>query len=212
MRALPYQIMAGDAMNSFSRNVAALAQAFALVACGGGETSNKSLADAPLAGASIGGPFTLVNGDGKTVKDSDFAGKYRIMYFGYTFCPDVCPVDVQNIGKAMKALDQKNPELSAKIVPVFVTIDPARDTPKVVKEFTSAFYPRMVGLTGTTEQVDAAAKAYRVPYQKRETPTGYLMDHGRQAYLMGPKGEPIALLPQDQTPQAIVAEVERWIG
>ena len=68
------------------------------------------------------------------------------------------------------------------------------------------------GLTGTPAQVDAAAKAYRVPYAKRETPSGYLMDHGRQAYLMGPKGEPIALLPQDQNPQAIVAEIERWIG
>lgn len=183
-----------------------------LSACGTGEAPKKSLADAPLAGASIGGPFTLVNGDGRTVTDKDFAGKYRIMYFGYTFCPDVCPVDVQNIGGAMKLLDKDQPELSAKIVPVFVTIDPARDTPKVVKEFTRAFYPRMVGLTGTAAQVDAAAKAYRVPYQKRETPSGYLMDHGRQAYLMGPKGEPIALLPQDQTPQAIVAEIERWIG
>lgn len=190
----------------------ALALAFTLAGCGGGTSGSKSLADAPLAGASIGGPFTLVNGDGKTVKDSDFAGKYRIMYFGYTFCPDVCPVDVQNIGGAMKLLDKSNPKLSEQIAPIFVTIDPARDTPKVVKEFTAAFYPRMVGLTGTPAQVDAAAKVYRVPYAKRETPSGYLMDHGRQAYLIGPKGEPIALLPQDQNPQAIVTEIERWIG
>lgn len=190
----------------------ASALAFALAGCGAGTPAKKTLADAPLAGASIGGPFTLVDGDGKTVKDTDFAGKYRIMYFGYTFCPDVCPVDVQNIGGAMKLLDTSNPKLSAQIVPIFVTIDPARDTPKVVKEFASAFYPRMVGLTGTAAQVDAAAKAYRVPYAKRETPSGYLMDHGRQAYLIGPKGEPIALLPQDQNPQAIVAEIEKWIG
>lgn len=189
-----------------------VALAFALAGCGAGTPGEKSLANAPLAGASIGGPFTLVDGDGKTVKDTDFAGKYRIMYFGYTFCPDVCPVDVQNIGGAMKLLDKSNPQLSAQIVPVFVTIDPARDTPKVVKEFTSAFYPGMVGLTGTPAQVDAAAKVYRVPYAKRETPSGYLMDHGRQAYLIGPKGEPIALLPQDQNPQAIVAEIEKWIG
>lgn len=188
------------------------AVALSLSACGAGEAPKKSLADSPLAGASIGGPFTLVDGDGKTVKDSDFAGKYRIMYFGYTFCPDVCPVDVQNIGGAMKLLDKQDPALSASIVPVFVTVDPARDTPKVVKEFTAAFYPRMIGLTGSAAQVDAAAKVYRVPYQKRETPSGYLMDHGRQAYLMGPEGEPIALLPQDQSPQAIVAEIERWIG
>lgn len=192
--------------------IPALALAFAAAGCGDATPARKSLADAPLAGASIGGPFTLVNGDGKAVKDTDFAGKYRIMYFGYTFCPDVCPIDVQNIGGAMKLLDKRNPALAAQIVPIFVTIDPARDTPKAVKEFTQAFYPRMVGLTGTPAQVDAAAKAYRVPYAKRETPSGYLMDHGRQAYLMGPKGEPIALLPQDQSPQAIVAEIERWIG
>lgn len=208
--AAPYQIMAGGAMNRLLS--LALALAFALAACGAGAPASKLLADAPLAGASIGGPFTLVDGDGKTVRDSDFAGKYRIMYFGYTFCPDICPGDVQNIGGAMKLLDKDKPALSAEIVPVFVTIDPARDTPKVVKAFTAAFYPRMVGLTGSAAQVEAAAKAYRVPYQKRETPTGYLMDHGRQAYLMGPRGEPIALLPQDQSPQAIVTEIERWIG
>lgn len=211
MQALPanaYQIMAGSTMN----RLLLLAAALTLAACGGGEGSKKSPADAPLAGASIGGPFTLVDGDGKTVRDTDFAGKYRIMYFGYTFCPDVCPVDVQNIGGAMKLLDKQDPALSARIVPIFVTIDPARDTPKVVKEFTSAFYPRMIGLTGSAEAIDAAAKAYRVPYAKRVTPSGYLMDHGRQAYLMGPQGEPIALLPQDQSPAAIVAEIERWIG
>ncbi|ODP36091.1 SCO family protein [Sphingomonas turrisvirgatae] len=198
-------------MNSLFAPFAA-ALSLCLAACGAGDAPKKSLADAPLAGASIGGPFTLVNGDGKTVTDRDFAGKYRIMYFGYTFCPDVCPVDVQNIGGAMKLLDKEKPALSASIVPVFVTIDPARDTPQVVKQFTSAFYPRMVGLTGSPAQVDAAAKVYRVPYQKRKTPSGYLMDHGRQAYLMGPNGEPIALLPQEQSPQAIVAEIERWIG
>ena len=96
----------------------ALPALLALTACGGGAPAPKSLADAPLAGASIGGPFTLVNGDGKTVTEKDFAGKYRIMYFGYTFCPDVCPVDVQNIGGAMKRLEQQNPELAAKIVPL----------------------------------------------------------------------------------------------
>lgn len=192
--------------------LAALAALTLSLAACGGAPAQKSLADAPLAGASIGGPFTLVDGNGKTVTERDFAGKYRIMYFGYTFCPDVCPVDVQNIGGAMKLLDKDKPALSAKIVPIFVTIDPARDTPAVVKQFTSAFYPRMVGLTGTAAQVDAAAKAFRVPYQKRETKSGYLMDHGRQAYLMGPNGEPIALLPQEESPQAIVAEIERWIG
>lgn len=189
----------------------ALPLALALTACGGG-SSEKSIADAPLAGASIGGPFTLVDEDNKPFTEANLAGKYRIMYFGYTFCPDVCPVDVLNIGGAMRLLDKQQPELAAQIIPVFVSIDPERDTPAVVKEFTDAFHPRMVGLTGSAEQVKAAAEVYRIPYAKRVTPTGYLMDHGRQAYLMGPNGEPIALLPQEKSPEEIVAEINRWIG
>ena len=166
----------------------------------------------PLEGASIGGPFTLTGEDGKPVSDTDFAGKYRIMYFGYTFCPDVCPVDMQNLGAAMRLLDEKDPALSAKIQPIFVTVDPARDTPDVLRQFTDAFYPRLIGLTGSADAIAKVAKDYAVYYQA-EPPGpggGYLVDHSRMAYLMSPAGKPLALLPVEGPPQPIVDEIERW--
>ncbi|MBX3593646.1 SCO family protein [Sphingomonas sp.] len=192
----------------------ALALSILLPGCGGG-TPQPAQAQPPLAGAAIGGPFTLVDGDGRTVTDKSFAGRYRIMYFGYTFCPDVCPVDMQNIGAGMKLLEKSDPAIAAKIVPVFVTVDPARDTPAVVKQFATAFYPRAIGLTGTERQVADAAAAYRVYYKKQPAPagsTGYLVDHMRAAYLMSPDNKPIALLPSDQSGEAVAAEIRKWVN
>lgn len=165
----------------------------------------------PLEGARIGGPFALTDQNGRATTDAAFAGKYRIMYFGYTFCPDVCPVDVQKIGAAMKLLDKNDPALAQRIVPVFVSIDPARDTPAVLKQFVAAFHPRMIGLTGSDAEIAQVAKEYGVYFKRGDgTPDGYMMDHSRQAYLMSPEGKPLALLPQEGTPQAIVDEIERW--
>lgn len=165
----------------------------------------------PLEGAKLGGDFVLTDQDGRRVTQAAFAGKYRIMYFGYTFCPDVCPVDVQNIGAAMKLLDRQDPALAARIVPVFVTIDPARDTPPVIRQFVRAFHPRMIGLTGTRAEIDRIAKEYAVYYAKGAgTAGGYMMDHSRQAYLMDPDGKPLALLPQEGPPAAIAREIGRW--
>lgn len=166
----------------------------------------------PLAGSSIGGPFALIDQHGRTVTDRSFAGKYRIVYFGYTFCPDVCPTDVQAIGAAVALLDKSDPSLARRIVPIFVTVDPKRDTPAVVGQFVAAFHPRMVGLTGSTQAIAAAEKAYAV-YASRGPASpggGYLVNHSRQAYLMGPAGQPLALLPVEQGPQAIAAEITRW--
>jgi protein SCO1/2 len=184
--------------------------ALLLAACGGATPA----AAPPLAGARIGGPFALIDQNGRTVRDSDFAGKYRIMYFGYTYCPDVCPVDVQNIAGAIRKLEASDPALAAKIVPIFVSVDPARDTPAVVKQFVGAFHPRFVGLTGSPEAIAAVAKAYAVFYQKEQAPgaSGYLVNHSRQAYLMDPEGKPMALVPQDESPDAIVAEIRRWVS
>lgn len=166
----------------------------------------------PLAGAKIGGPFTLTNQDGRRVSDRNFAGQYRIFYFGYTFCPDVCPVDVQHIGAALKLLDASDPALSARITPIFVSVDPQRDTPPVLRQFVRAFHPRMVGLTGSAAEISAVAKEFAIFYQKQPpTPEGgYTVDHSRQAYLFSPEGAPLALLPQEGEPQAIVAEIKRW--
>lgn len=166
----------------------------------------------PLAGSSIGGPFALIDQNSRPVTEREFAGRHRIMYFGYTFCPDVCPTDVQTIAAGLKQLEAENPALAAKVVPIFVTVDPARDTPAVVKQFVSAFHPRMVGLTGNHEAIERAKKTFAVFSAKgAETSGGYLVDHSRQAYLMGPKGEPLALVPQDQGPKAVADAIERWV-
>ena len=185
-----------------------LIPALALSAC----TASAPPAKPPLEGARIGGAFTLTDQNGKTVTEQAFAGKYRIMYFGYTFCPDVCPTDVQAIGAAVKKLETSDPALAAKIVPVFVTVDPARDTPAVLKQFVSAFHPRMVGLTGTDAQIARIKTGYAV-YSSKGDPSpggGYLVNHSRQAYLMDPDGKPLALLPQEQGPDAVVTEIKRW--
>jgi len=166
----------------------------------------------PLESARIGGAFALTDQNGQAVTERSFAGKYRIMYFGYTFCPDVCPTDVQAIGAAVKTLESSDPVLAAKIVPVFVTVDPARDTPAVLKQFVSAFHPRMVGLTGTDAQIARIKTDYAVYSSKGDASPGggYLVNHSRQAYLMDPDGKPLALLPQEKGPDAVATEIKRW--
>lgn len=164
----------------------------------------------PLAGARIGGPFNLVDQNGRSVTDRDFAGRYRIMYFGYTFCPDVCPTDAQNIGAGLRLLEQSDPSLASRVVPVIVSVDPARDTPAVLKQFVGAFHPRMVGLTGTPQEIARVAKEYGVFFARgKGTNDGYLMEHSRQIYLMDPAGKPLALLPE-APPQALADEIAKW--
>ncbi|TKD51913.1 SCO family protein [Sphingomonas baiyangensis] len=188
------------------------ALALLLSACGG--TAPAPDAEPPLAGARIGGPFTLVGSQGQPVRDSDFAGRWRIVYFGYTFCPDVCPVDMRNIGAGLTAFAKTDAARAEKVVPIFITIDPARDTPAVVGEYVANFHPRAVGLTGSQEAIDAALKAYAGFAAKRETgnPDAYLMDHSRIAYLMDPEGRPIALVPAEESAEAVAATLARWVS
>lgn len=197
-------------MNKTPVLLLALALAASLSACSGTAPEQE----APLEGARIGGAFTLTDQDGKTVKDTDFAGKHRIVYFGYSFCPDVCPVDLQKIAAGFALFEKQQPERAKAIQPIFITIDPERDTPEVLKAYVAAFHPRLIGLTGTPEQIKAVADAYLVMYKAQKPEgadaKGYLVDHSRQAYLMGPKGEPIALLPYDGTPEQIAAEIDKW--
>lgn len=167
----------------------------------------------PLAGAAIGGPFTLVDQNGRTVTDKDFAGRYRIVYFGYTHCPDVCPTDLATISQALSLFEKQDAARAARVQPLFVTVDPERDTAPALKEYLKAFHPRIVGLTGSPGQVAAAEKAF-VAYARKgdiQPGGGYAMDHSRQIILQGPKGEPLALLPDDQGPKAMAAELERWV-
>lgn len=195
--------MAGLAMN---KALIPLALLLSLAAC-------QAPADqAPLAGAKIGGPFTLTNQAGAQVSDTQFAGKYRLIYFGYSYCPDVCPVDLQKLMQGLKLLEKEEPAKAAKVQPIFITIDPARDTPTVLAQYVAAFHPRLIGLTGTEEEIAAVAKEYAIYYRKVDgaSKDAYLVDHARQATLFGPEGEPIALIAQEGTPQEIAAELARW--
>ncbi|QQV77144.1 SCO family protein [Sphingomonas aliaeris] len=202
--------MAGDAMNEIVRLVAALSIACLPIAC---SSPAAPAASPPLEGARIGGPFALTNQNGQKVTERALLGRYAIVYFGYTSCPDVCPVDMQNIGAGLRTFEKSDPALGAKVVPVFVSVDPERDTPAVLKQFVGAFHPRTIGLTGSPEAIAAAAKSYAVYFKKGEVTSngGYMMDHSRVAYLMSPEGKPIALLPSDKSGDAVAADLKRWV-
>lgn len=133
--------------------------------------------------ATIGGPFTLTDQTNTLVTEAQVLAKPALVYFGYTFCPDICPVDNARNAEAVDILEEQGFE----VTPVFITIDPLRDTPEVLAEYAAAMHPRMIGLTGTAEQVKAAAAAYRVYYQAQpEVDGAYLMDHSTFTYLMIP--------------------------
>lgn len=135
--------------------------------------------------ASIGGPFTLIDEDGRRVTDRDVLTTPSLVYFGYTFCPDVCPTDTARNAEAVDALEEQGYE----VTPVFISVDPERDTPAVLKEWTDYLHPRMIGLTGTPEEIAAVAKAYRTYYKVPEDRSDeyYLVDHMTQTYLMLPE-------------------------
>ncbi|PPQ26303.1 SCO family protein [Rhodopila globiformis] len=162
-------------------------------------------------GLSVGGPFTLQDGSGKTVTDRDFRGQYMLVYFGYTFCPDVCPTTLTAVADAM---DKLGPAAS-RIRTVFITVDPARDTPAVVGKYAAAFGPNIVGLTGTPEEIAKVAREYRVYYAKHRTgpgPNDYAMDHSSVLYLMDPKGGFVAPVRADQSGDQIAAALRKLMG
>ena len=168
---------------------------------------------AAAGGASIGGPFALIDQDGRAGPDRAFAGKWRAIYFGYTFCPDVCPTDLQHLMQGYRAFAATDPAAAAKLRPIFVSVDPHRDTPPVMKAYVAAFGPGLTGLTGSDAQIAAMAKRYLVSYRRVDTPgsSQYLMDHTRQTVLFDPAGAPIALLPTDDNGRAVAAELARWV-
>jgi protein SCO1/2 len=167
----------------------------------------------PLEGASMGGPFTLTDQNGRRVSDRDFAGKYRLIYFGYTFCPDVCPVDMQVIGAGLRRFEAGDAGRAARVQPIFISVDPARDTPAVLRQFVAAFHPRMIGLTGSEAEIAQVAREYRIFYERGEASAGggYMVNHTRMAVLYGPEGQPIAMIPHDQGPEGVAAELGRWV-
>jgi protein SCO1 len=155
---------------------------------------------------SIGGPFALTDQDGKGVSDKDFAGKLMLVYFGFTNCPDICPTGLQTIALAMDELGAAG----ANVQPILITVDPERDTPSVMKEYVQAFHERLVGLTGTPEQIAAVAKAYRVYYQKvqlKDSSLGYSVDHSGFIYLMDGKGQYLSHFRHDATPDQMAQKI-----
>lgn len=159
--------------------------------------------------ADIGGPFELVDQDGKAVTDADFHGKLMLVYFGYTYCPDACPTALGVMAAAIGKLDVAG----ERVAPVFISVDPERDTPQALKDYVGNFHPRMVGLTGSAEQVAKAAKAYRVVFQKQPGATSedYLMDHTTLIYLMGADGKFLTYFGQQATPDEVAEAIRRYL-
>ena len=149
------------------------------------------------AGVAIGGPFRLIDDKGRAVTDADYRGRWMLVYFGYTNCPDACPLTLQKMASALKVLGP----LADRLVPVFITVDPARDTPGQLADYINNFDPRIAGLTGSSEQIAAVAKAYRVYYAPAEPDKSgaYLVGHSSFLYLVDPAGKVNALLPMDSS-------------
>ncbi len=179
-----------------------LSLALGLSACGGGGAPPRG----DLVGARIGAPFTLVDQDGKPRTWDGFAGRYRLVYFGYTYCPDICPLDLKKIGDGLKMFEKSDPARAATVQPIFITVDPARDTSAVMKQYVPNFHARLIGLTGTEAQIEAVKKAFVVVASKvgdQKATKDYLVSHTQTPFLFGPDGAPIALVPVDRkdTPQ-----------
>jgi len=162
----------------------------------------------------IGGPFELVDQQGQTRRDSDFRGRHMLVYFGYTYCPDICPTSLMAMTQALDILGRADSGLAEEVVPLFITIDPERDTVQALAAYAPNFHANLVALTGTAEQVAAAAEAYRVYYAKAETgeASEYLMDHSSFIYLMDPEGRYLAHFPHSATAESIAKSLKAHIG
>jgi protein SCO1 len=155
--------------------------------------------------ALIGGPFHLTDQNGKPRSDSDFRGQYLLVFFGYTNCPDVCPTTLQTITNAMDGLGSD----AAKVTPIFITVDPERDTPSVLKAYAANFTPRLVALSGSPDDIASVAKLYRIYYKKVGEGTDYSMDHTALIYLMGPDGNYLAHFSPEATADDIVKDLRQ---
>jgi protein SCO1 len=159
-------------------------------------------------GSAIGGSFTLIDQNGKTVTNTALEGKWLLVYFGYTHCPDACPTTLNNIALALRDLGKKSDEVR----PVFITIDPERDTPRVMKDYVTAFDAPILALTGTAAEIAQAAKNYRVYYAKHPEAGGdYSMDHTSVVYVMDPKGRFTASFTGEDPPAQIAERLKKLL-
>ncbi len=160
----------------------------------------------------IGGRFSLIDQHGKTRHSEEFEGKFRLIYFGYTFCPDICPLGLDNISKALKILERDRDQ----IVPIFVTVDPQRDTPKILNLYSQNFHPRLIMLTGDQKSIDKVAKNFHVFSQRAKESetktTDYLIDHSTLIYFMDRQGKFIRMFPHSTEPEKIVAMINESLS
>ncbi|HUW72696.1 MAG TPA: SCO family protein [Methyloceanibacter sp.] len=174
----------------------------------GGDTSRNRVMTSGK--ALIGGPFELVGKGGKTVTDKDFRGRYMLVFFGFTRCPDICPAELQVMSTALDELGDD----ADKVVPVFITLDPERDTSDSVTTYVENFGPNFVGLSGSPEAIAKVAKSYRVTYQKFQDQSmgdNYTIDHSALAYLMGPDGEFVTHIPYGTSPDKMAETLRRYL-
>lgn len=166
-----------------------------------------------LRGSATGGDFTLTSNKGEPVSWSDFDGKYRLVYLGFAYCPDVCPTDVQRFSQGLDKFEEANPEHAGKIQPMFITVDPERDTVDVVDQFVNAFHPRLIGMTGKPEQIKEVKKLFNASATKGEADEdgNYDVTHTSFTYLFNPAGEPLGIIPTDKGAAGVTAELENWI-
>jgi protein SCO1/2 len=177
----------------------------------GGRQSNTAAGDAgppPVVGSdTVGGPYTLTAHTGETVTEASWGDDWQLIYFGFTFCPDVCPTSLSDMAAA---LDLMAPEAAARVQPLLISIDPERDTADQLASYVPLFHPRLIGLTGTEAQVAEVAREFRVYYQKvrQEDADYYLMDHSSFFYLVSPDGEEVTIFPHGTTPETMAETIE----
>ena len=159
----------------------------------------------------IGGPFQLTDHNGKSVSDRDYRDRYMLIFFGYTFCPDVCPTTLSTVTSAMEKL---GPSYAKKVVPIFITIDPERDSVAVMKDYVTAFSPDIVGLTGTPDEIAKVAKEFKVyaAKVKGDQPGNYTVDHSAILYLMGPDGKFVAHFTHGLSADDLAAGLKKHVG
>jgi cytochrome oxidase Cu insertion factor (SCO1/SenC/PrrC family) len=170
-------------------------------------TAAQMMDDLMYGRGTVGGPFALTDQTGKLRTDAEFRGKLMVVYFGYTYCPDVCPTDLMAISKAIDALGA----LGEEVQPIFITIDPERDA-KILGEYVAAFHPRLVGLTGSAEQIRSVATAYKAYYAKLDGGSGeYTIDHAGVIYLMGRDGQYLGFMPPQTSPDRLTEVLRKYL-
>jgi protein SCO1/2 len=188
------------------------AAALTLSACQS-EPPGPSQYGVDLRGSSLGGEFTMTSHEGKPVSFSDFDGQYRLVYLGFTYCPDICPTDVQRLSQGLQAFEKTNPDGGSRVQPIFISVDPARDSVDVLSQFVSNFHPRLIGLRAdeeTTKQVLTQFGA-AAPKDEPDASGNYNIAHTTLTYLFSPEGEPLGVIPTDKGAEGVTAELARWV-